>query len=229
MTSNHENAIQEANKGVRVDFQYFIQSAVNQEISWEALKIFLTDLIPSLDKSKEVIKILVEELEKWVRKARNKVDIEKFKNSLANDDNDIEMEHDVLDFAGTVEKFEPLIESKEERLQRTIEHFDDAYEAEYEEVTEEVVDQGEDLDFRNEDFGESESVIKLPDYQNSKKLDYFDTSQFYEFIGNDEISNSDSSDSEEEDKTEDNTTLICESEESHQSEKPNNKPTIDTD
>ena len=107
--------------------------------------------------------------------------------------------------------------------------FHDTFEAEYVEVPEEVVDQGEDLDFRNEDFGESESVIKLPDYQNSKTLDYFDTNQFYEFIGNNETSSSVSSDSEEEDKTEDNTTLICESEESHQSEKPNNKPTIDTD
>ena len=221
MTTNEENSVPDLQKGVRVDFQYFIQSAVKEELPCKALTIFLIELTTTLDKSKEVIKILVEELEKWVGKARNKVDIEKFKNSSANDDNDIEMEHDVLDFAGTVEKFEPLIESKEERLQRTIEHFDDAYEAEYEEVTEEVVDQGEDLDFRNEDFGESESVIKLPDYQNSKKLDYFDTSQYYEFIGNDEISSSDSS--------EDNTTLNSESEGSHQSEKPNNKLTIETE
>ena len=228
MTSNHGNAIPEANKGVRVDFQYFIQSAVNQEISWQALVIFLTDLTPSLDKSKEVIKILVEELEEWVGKARNKVDIEKFENSSVIDDNDIEMEHDVLDFSGTVEKFELITESEDKKLEKTVEHFDDAFEAKCE-VPEEVVDQCDDLEFRNEDFAESKSVIKLTDYQNSKKLDYFDTSQFYEFIGNDEISNSDSSDSEEEDKTEDDTTLICESEESHQSEKPNNKPTIDTD
>ena len=77
MTSNHGNAIPEANKGVRVDFQYFIQSAVNQEISWQALVIFLTDLTPSLDKSKEVIKILVEELEGWVRKSKIEANTDK--------------------------------------------------------------------------------------------------------------------------------------------------------
>ena len=128
MTANHENAIQEVDKGVRVDFQYFIESAVKQEISWQALVIFLTDLTPSLDKSKEVIKILVEELEKWVRKARNEVMIDRNKNSSPNDDNDIEMEHDVLDLAGTVEKFEPQIESENEKLERTIEHFEYTYE-----------------------------------------------------------------------------------------------------
>ena len=96
MTDNHENAIHNTPKGVRVDFQYFIQSAVNQEISWQALKIFLTDLTPSLDKSKEVIKILVEELEKWVGKARNEV---KNDRSTKNPS----MEFDVLNLTDTAQ------------------------------------------------------------------------------------------------------------------------------
>ena len=67
----NQSAINNSKMGVRIDFQYFIQSAVNQELSWKTLAFFLTDLTTSPEKSKEVIKILVEELEKWVTKARN--------------------------------------------------------------------------------------------------------------------------------------------------------------
>ena len=71
MTNIDQSVINKSQKGVRVDFQYFIQSAINQEFSWKTLAFFLTDLTTTPDKSKEVIKILVEELEKWVTKARN--------------------------------------------------------------------------------------------------------------------------------------------------------------
>ena len=54
------------NKKVKVDFQYFIQSAVQKKIPWNCLTIFLTDLATTLDESRQVIKILVQELEKWV-------------------------------------------------------------------------------------------------------------------------------------------------------------------
>ena len=54
-----------------VDFHYFIQSAVQKNISWNALAMFLTDLAPTLDQSREVIKMLVQELEKWVTKVEN--------------------------------------------------------------------------------------------------------------------------------------------------------------
>ena len=56
---------------VMVDFHYFIQSAVQKNISWNSLAIFLTDLTPTLDQSRQVIKILVQELEKWVSKIEN--------------------------------------------------------------------------------------------------------------------------------------------------------------
>ena len=51
------------NEEVRVNFKYFIQSAIQKELSWKSLAFFLTDLTTTLDKSKEVIRILVEELE----------------------------------------------------------------------------------------------------------------------------------------------------------------------
>ena len=56
---------------VLVDFQYFIQSAVEKKIQWNVLTYFLTDLAPTIDKSRQVIMILVKELEKWVRKWEN--------------------------------------------------------------------------------------------------------------------------------------------------------------
>ena len=52
-------------QSVRVDFQYFIQSAIDQKLSWDSLVHFLTDLAPTLEKSRQVIQILVQELEKW--------------------------------------------------------------------------------------------------------------------------------------------------------------------
>ena len=56
-----------------VDFQYFIRSAVEKKLAWNSLAYFLTDLAPTLDQSREVIKILVHELEKWVSKAENEI------------------------------------------------------------------------------------------------------------------------------------------------------------
>ena len=55
------------------DYQYFIQSAVQKDLPWNTLVMFLTDLAPTLDQSREVIKILVHELEKWVSKAENEI------------------------------------------------------------------------------------------------------------------------------------------------------------
>ena len=57
-----------------VDFEYFIQSAVDNKLPWNTLAYFLIDLAPTLDKSRQVIKILVQELEKWVLKVEFKED-----------------------------------------------------------------------------------------------------------------------------------------------------------
>ena len=56
------------NKKVLVDFEYFIQMAVQKKITWSTLAFFLIDLAPTLEKSKQVIETLVQELEKWVLK-----------------------------------------------------------------------------------------------------------------------------------------------------------------
>ena len=55
-------------KRVLADFKYFIQSAIEKKISWTTLSSILTELPTTVVKSQEVIKILVQELEKWVSK-----------------------------------------------------------------------------------------------------------------------------------------------------------------
>ena len=59
------------NKKVLVDFEYFIQLAIQKNITWSTLIFFLHDLAPTLEKSKQVIETLVQELEKWVLKVEN--------------------------------------------------------------------------------------------------------------------------------------------------------------
>ena len=82
------SAINLSGEGVMVDFKYFIHSAIQKEISWKSLAFFLTNLISSLDKSKEVIRILVQELETWVTKVEN--DIEASENSSSVVKQDVE-------------------------------------------------------------------------------------------------------------------------------------------
>ena len=49
---------------IKVDFKYFINSALQNKITWEALYHFLNDLTPSLTTSNKVIKILLKELQR---------------------------------------------------------------------------------------------------------------------------------------------------------------------
>ena len=48
----------------KVDFRYFITFALQNKITWEVLDHFLNDLTPTLATSKQVIKVLLKELEK---------------------------------------------------------------------------------------------------------------------------------------------------------------------
>ena len=47
----------------KVDFKYFLQLAIHQEMSWAMLGVLLNNLTPTLDKSKQLIKILLKELQ----------------------------------------------------------------------------------------------------------------------------------------------------------------------
>ena len=54
-----------------IDPEYFIRLAIQKEIPWKALALMLTDLTTSLDRAKQVIRVLVEELERWVLNVNN--------------------------------------------------------------------------------------------------------------------------------------------------------------
>ena len=69
MDSILSSTVKDTNQKVTVDFQYFITSAIQKEFSWKTLAFFLTDLTTTLDQSREVIRLLVQELEVWVAKA----------------------------------------------------------------------------------------------------------------------------------------------------------------
>ena len=56
---------------VTVDFQYFIQMALEKKMAWSTLAHLLTDLAASPEKSKQVIKMLLQELEIWISRVEN--------------------------------------------------------------------------------------------------------------------------------------------------------------
>ena len=47
----------------KTDFSYFVRMAVQNNIPWESLEMILKDLTPSLNETREVISILLKELE----------------------------------------------------------------------------------------------------------------------------------------------------------------------
>ena len=54
-----------------IDTEYFIQIAIQKEISWKSLAFMLTDLTTTLNRSKQIIKVLVQELENLASKLEN--------------------------------------------------------------------------------------------------------------------------------------------------------------
>ena len=68
MNGSNEKAI---TGKIMLDFEYFIQLAIRKEIPWKSLAFMMTDLATTLDISKQIIRALVQELEKWVLKVEN--------------------------------------------------------------------------------------------------------------------------------------------------------------
>ena len=84
------------NKKVTVDFQYFIMLAIQKELSWKMLEFFLTDLTTTLAQSKEVIRLLVKELEISVTKSGKDVDDITFAVEYASNTEDTAAENNVI-------------------------------------------------------------------------------------------------------------------------------------
>ena len=62
-------------ENLKIDFKYYISSAIQNKITWEALDHFLDDLTPTLATSKHVIKVLLKELQKLQSESQSKSDI----------------------------------------------------------------------------------------------------------------------------------------------------------
>ena len=148
------SAINLSGEGVMVDFKYFIHSAIQKEISWKSLAFFLTNLITSLDKSKEVIRILVQELETWVTKVEN--DIEASENSSSVVKQDVE---DQDAFAEDFDEYEsnelPDLSSVDQAYdEMSEESLEDAFSENILETNEQTYLERSDEDYKNLDVDE---------------------------------------------------------------------------
>ena len=179
MEGNNPNATTEK---ITIDPEYFIQLAIQKEIPWKALALMLTDLTTTLDRSKQIIRVLVQELEKWVL-------------NVENDSN-----HIVSDSRVPNEKVakDQIQEDKENIIERGDAEnlcFVDTDEPNYQ-PDEEVLDESQ-----------SDIQIELTQSKHSKTAFDFPSNKYYEFIANNEIVNTAYSDSEESMQMKDETIL----------------------
>ena len=96
-----------------VDFKYFVKLAMNKKISWNLLISLIDESTPTLEKSKELNKILVEELRKI---QSNLEDIQNFEQNVQNNAipiNDFTNEEENNDQGEVVDDLSKVIEMKQ--------------------------------------------------------------------------------------------------------------------
>ena len=175
MNGSNEKAI---TGKIMIDFEYFIQLAIRKEIPWKSLAFMMTDLATTLDISKQIIRALVQELEKWVLKVENNSN------------------HDVTRVLHANEKQANIsIPDEKQNIEETIEDLDNSED-------ESIVDETEELCFETykEELGEKEldNQTESIQHEDRKIIVDFSADEFYEFIGNnDKPSPVSSSDDEE--------------------------------
>ena len=119
---------QNISENIKIDFKYYISSALQNKITWEALDHFLDDLTPTLATSKHVIKVLLKELQKLQSESQSKSDIIELPKETQAEDiifDDIEVSDDT---DGETEEFpSELIKVEDECLEQTnLDQQDDA-------------------------------------------------------------------------------------------------------
>ena len=155
---------------VPLDFQYFIRVTIQKEMTWSTLSFLLTDLAVTPEKSKQVIKILVKELEKWVSKKESEPtnEIEEMNDEVL--EKEIQMDDIVQDDQIVYDKLEKPVENFEENS------FDFNEDHNEMDNLNDVIEENEDYEVKTEEL-----LNELPE---SQTIVDFDTTQFYEFIGN---------------------------------------------
>ena len=87
------------------DFDYSVKMALNNKVSWPTLALMLQDMTPTLKQSRQLVKVLLKELQMLQEKFQNlaKGDmIPSIDDDVCNDNENIE----ILEVESTVEKFE---------------------------------------------------------------------------------------------------------------------------
>ena len=146
---------------VPLDFQYFIWVTIQKKMAWSTLSFLLTDLAGTPEKSKQVIKILVKELQHWVSKVEN------------------EPNSDVTGIHGA-EKADDLFED---------DILNDKADSEV--ITDDPEFGKNTFESKGEEFiDESKSEPEMPENSERSKTEVdFDANDFYEFIGDNETTN----------------------------------------
>ena len=74
-------------KGTKIDFSYFIGMTLQNNMAWDTLAIIMKELAPTLDESREVVSILLKELEMMqsILKTKEK-EIEMYRNNGSSED-----------------------------------------------------------------------------------------------------------------------------------------------
>ena len=168
-----------SNERMSIDFHYFIRMTIQKEMTWSTLSFLLTDLAVTPEKSKQVIKILVKELEKWVSKKESdpKNEIEGMIDEVL--EKEIQMDDIVQDDQIVYDKLEKPVENFEENS------FDFNEDHNEMDNLNDVIEENEDYEVKTEEL-----LNELPE---SQTIVDFDTTQFYEFIGNTKKSSSNES------------------------------------
>ena len=116
---------------VNLNLKYFIQSAMQKKMPWKTLTFFLNDLTPTLEKSREVVEILVKELEKLALKLE-KLNAEKetfedpqVDSETINQKNSLSSGHDYSDSESTDKYSEKEEESDEQLFQESLNEDED--------------------------------------------------------------------------------------------------------
>ena len=200
------NIIETAEKFI-IDPEYFIQLAIQKEMPWKTLELMLTDLTTTLDRSKQLIRVLVQELEKWVLNAENYsihvgTDLLVTNEKVAKDQIQ-EVKENIIE-QGNVENLENSDDDSDSNSEA--ESFVDNVEPSYQ-LEELVLDESQ-----------SDIQTELTQRQHNKTAFDFPANKYYEFNAKNESENTAYSDNEESMQMRDETILNEESDVRHMTE-----------
>ena len=186
--------LKETTEEFTINPKYFIQLAIQKQIPWNALSFMLTDLTISLDRSKQVIRVLVQELEKWVLNVESDSNHNGFDSLVSN-----EKETNVK-----------IQEDKANRVKQDVEENFECSDDPDSDVESIVITDELNCLPQEEVVYESQSDIHTQFMQNEHYKAAFDfpSNEYYEFIANNESA---STDHEEAELLKDDTSLNEES------------------